>query len=159
MKRKQFSKETRKTVYDSCGGHCAYCGEEINIRDMQVDHVIPFDMAEAYEAIGYDLNCADNLLPACRSCNHYKSTYTVEKFRAAIERYNDVLIRDSVTFRNAVRFGQVIQNKTPVVFYFERIGVKKNLQLPENNSESKCMDISCMECKLFTDCKKRIELS
>lgn len=94
---------------------------------MQIDHVIPINMAESY--IGYDMNCEDNLLPACRSCNHYKSTYTVEKFRTAIERYTDVLTRDSVTFRNAVRFNQVIPNKNPVRFYFEEIGVEKNIQL------------------------------
>lgn len=31
-------------------------------------------------------DATDNIWPACRSCNHYKSTLTVEQFRAAILR-------------------------------------------------------------------------
>ena len=32
----------------------------------------------------------------------------------------DTLMRDSNTYKNAVRFGLVIPNKKPVVFYFEK---------------------------------------
>lgn len=34
-------------------------------------------------------------------------------------RMPDTLMRDSNTYKNAVRFGLVIPNKKPVVFYFE----------------------------------------
>lgn len=129
IKRKQFSKELRKQIYDSCNGKCAYCGTEIELSRMQIDHIIPFDFQEFYSAHSYDLNDIDNLLPACRSCNNYKSSLTLDKFRNAIERFNEVLVRDSVTFKNAVRFGQVIQNPHPVTFYFEQIGLKKNQKL------------------------------
>lgn len=39
MKRKAISQKTRKAVYEKYGGHCAYCGCELDYKDMQVDHV------------------------------------------------------------------------------------------------------------------------
>lgn len=61
----------------------------------------------------------DNMLPACRSCNHYKSRSTLEGFRKMVAAMPDTLMCDSNTYKNAVRFGLVIPNKKPVVFYFE----------------------------------------
>ena len=57
--------------------------------------------------------------PACRSCNHYKSRSTLEGFRKNVENMPAVLMRDSVTYRNAVRFGLVTPTPHPVRFYFE----------------------------------------
>lgn len=119
-KRRTLTKAERAEVYAKCGGHCAYCGERITPKQMQVDHLIPMELYEAYAAVGQDLDTMDNYMPACRSCNHYKSSMTLEKFRAAIERWPDVLMRDSVTYRNAVRFGMVMPNPRPVKFYFEQ---------------------------------------
>lgn len=91
---------------------------------MQVDHVIPMEFYELYQANGFDLDTMDNYLPACRSCNHYKSTLTIKKFRKAIENYPIVLERDSVTYRNAVRFGMVQPTPKKVQFYFEAVKVQ-----------------------------------
>lgn len=118
-KRRKLSKAERQFVYEKCDGHCAYCGRDLAFNQMQVDHVIPMEFYESYKAVGKDLDTIENMLPACRSCNNYKSTLTLDKFREAIERWPEVLARDNVTYRNAVRFGVV--NPTPhnVVFYFE----------------------------------------
>lgn len=102
----------RRRVYEKTNGHCAYCGCELEYSNMQVDHVIP-------RANG-GTNDFNNLLPACRSCNHRKGTSTVESFRKQVELFTSVLERDSVTYRNAVRFGLVIPNPHPVIFYFEK---------------------------------------
>jgi hypothetical protein len=75
---------------------------------------------ESYKAIGKDIDTIENMLPACRSCNNYKSTLTIEKFRDAIGKWPEVLNSGNVTYRNAVRFGQVKPTPHPVVFYFER---------------------------------------
>jgi len=120
VKRRKLTKAERLVVYNKMDGHCAYCGTEITLRQMQVDHLIPMEFYEAYMALGQDLDQLDNFLPACRSCNNYKHTLTLEKFRDALERMPDVLIRDSVTYRNAVRFGLVTPTPHPVVFYFEK---------------------------------------
>ena len=119
MKRKRFGKEIRKAVHNKYNRHCAYCGTEIPIFNMQIDHLIPFEFAEAYAARGIDLNAIENLMPSCRSCNNYKSSLTLEKFRQAIERWPEVLQRDNVTYRNAVRFGMIEPMPHKVTFYFE----------------------------------------
>lgn len=111
-RRKRFSAAEREAVYKKMGGHCAYCGQEITLREMQIDHVIPIKQS--------GLNTMDNLLPACRSCNHYKDTMTVERFRAMLERELEILEKNSVAYRNAVRFGLVIPTPHKIVFFFEK---------------------------------------
>lgn len=120
-KRRKLTKAERQTVYDKCSGHCAYCGCEITIAQMQADHVIPMEFYDAYKTQGKDIDTVDNMLPACRSCNNYKSTLTLDKFRIAIEKWPFVLNRDNVTYRNAVRFGMVEPKPHKVVFYFEKM--------------------------------------
>lgn len=123
VKRKRWTAEEREAVYKKMDGHCAYCGCELSLEEMQVDHIIPL---RRYETTGGadrpEPNSLDNLLPACRSCNHYKDTMSVETFRSMLEREPEILARDSVAYRNAVRFGLVIPNPGPVKFYFERKG-------------------------------------
>lgn len=63
-KRRRLTSAERRAVYDKMGGRCAYCGEQLNYEDMQVDHVV------ALRSKGED--DLANMLPACRSCNHYK---------------------------------------------------------------------------------------
>lgn len=81
-----------------------------------VDHVIPIN---GWSEQGEDT--LDNMLPACRSCNHYKSRSTLEGFRKMVENMPTVLMRDSVTYKNAVRFGLVTPTPHPVKFYFEQL--------------------------------------
>lgn len=112
QKRRKLKISERRQIYDKFNGHCAYCGCEIEFKDMQADHIEPLELGGADEI--------DNLFPSCRSCNHYKHTLTIEKFRKALERMPAVLMRDNVTFKNAMRYGLIKSDKTKVVFYFER---------------------------------------
>lgn len=114
-KRRKLSRAERLEVYEKCNGHCAYCGFSIDIKDMQADHVIALERGGA--------DTVENMLPACRSCNHFKSTMTLGVFREMIQAWPKVLARDSVTYRNAVRYGLVIPNPKPVKFYFETMEV------------------------------------
>lgn len=41
QKRKRITKADRLRVFNKYGGHCAYCGREMEIKEMQVDHMIP----------------------------------------------------------------------------------------------------------------------
>ena len=111
--RRKLSKKDRQKIYHKTKGHCAYCGCELPYEKMQVDHIVPIHRG--------GINELDNMLPACRSCNHYKSTMTLEDFRECIGNWHDVLMRDCVTYKNAVRFGVVIPNPHKVTFYFERM--------------------------------------
>lgn len=113
QRRRALAPFERQQIYGKFGGHCAYCGCEITIKEMQADHVVPLHLGGADEI--------SNLYPACRACNHYKSTYTVEKFRTVIQQAPAVLMKSSATYRNLVRFGLIkLPEKTVVRFYFER---------------------------------------
>lgn len=112
-KRRKFTKEERQQIYDKFNGHCAYCGCEITLQQMQADHIEPLELGGKDEI--------SNLYPSCRSCNHYKHTLTLERFRAALTRMPSVLMRDNVTYRNAVRFGLIKHPTDPKIkFYFEK---------------------------------------
>lgn len=111
-RRKKITKEERTQIYNKSGGRCAYCGEKINFSDMQVDHVVPLRLG------GED--SIENMACSCRSCNKYKSTYTVEKFREQIEQIPGRLLRDSSTFRLAVRYGLIEIKDKDVEFWLER---------------------------------------
>lgn len=112
QKRRKLKVTERQQIYDMFDGHCAYCGCEIDYSKMQVDHIEPLELDGADEL--------DNMYPSCRSCNHYKHTLTIEKFRKQLENMPNVLMRDNVTFRNAMRYGLIKFDKAKVVFYFER---------------------------------------
>ena len=112
-KRRKLSKQERESVYRKTNGHCAYCGCELEFKDMQADHVQPFIQGGSDEL--------ENLLPSCRSCNHYKSTLNLEEFRHYMQTLPDRMLRDSVNFRNLHRFGIISVDRSPVKFYFERM--------------------------------------
>lgn len=63
----------------------------------------------------------NNMFPACRSCNFYKSTRTIEEFREYLHGIPKCLMRDDVAYQVGVRFGIVTAHEKPVVFYFEKV--------------------------------------
>jgi 5-methylcytosine-specific restriction endonuclease McrA len=113
MNRRKLTKAERQQVYEKCKGHCAYCGCELHYKDMQVEHVTPLRICGADEL--------DNMLPACRSCNHYKSTLDLEGFRNYLSGLHDRMLRDNVNYRTLNRFGLITRNKEPIRFYFETL--------------------------------------
>ena len=119
------NKEKRQQVYDKCDGHCAYCGVEITIKQMQVDHIQPhwhtFTEQQASQSnIVKGSHDLDNLNPSCARCNKWKSTYSVEHFRKVVETSLDRLERDTPNFRLARDYGLIEVIEKPVIFYFER---------------------------------------
>lgn len=98
--RRRLTPTDRRSVYNLTGGRCAYCGQELAFRDMQVDHVVPLHLGGADEAF--------NMFPACRSCNHYKRGMDLERWRAQLEAIPATLARDCYTYRQGVRFGLVM---------------------------------------------------
>ena len=112
-KRKALSKDMRTRVYEMYGGHCAYCGREIDIKEMQVDHV------QAVYLSGKDE--LENYRPACRQCNFYKSTMSTEGLREQLSLIPGRLEK-LLTFRLALAHGLVRITGKPVKFYFEEHG-------------------------------------
>lgn len=111
IKRRRLSAKERKQIYDKYNGHCAYCGTEITFREMQADHIYPLRLGGA--------DTIENLVPACRSCNHYKSTFTIDKFREHLQGIPARIRRDDIAYQVGERFGIVGETGKQVRFYFE----------------------------------------
>lgn len=110
-KRKPLPKALRVRVYKKYAGRCAYCGKQIKYEDMQVDHI-----KAVY--LGGD-NDFKNLLPACRSCNFYKSSYSIEEFRRQINLIPSRLPKEFI-YKVALDYGLVEETGKEVIFYFEQ---------------------------------------
>lgn len=110
-----ISKEKRIQVYNKYNGHCAYCGRKIEYKDMQVDHFRPLHAWNVEDCGADDF---DNLMPACRSCNHYKRAHTLELFREYIFTIPNKL-KSNYIYKIGLIYGNVIENEKPIKFYFE----------------------------------------
>lgn len=101
----------REKVYDKYNGHCAYCGKETAIKDMQVDHVLPKHQQGT--------NDIENLFPSCRLCNHYKRSKNLEQYRNYIDTLIDRLLKIYIV-RVAISYGILQINPWDKKFYFEK---------------------------------------
>src|SRR5690606_25518191 len=109
---KSISIEKRTSVYNKYKGRCAYCGDKIEYKNMQVDHIVAkyrgyYNSDLEKYGIVKGTNHIDNLNPSCKSCNSSKSTFTIEKWRNELALKAMRIKRDSSTFRILERFGVV----------------------------------------------------
>ena len=117
-----ISKSKRKLVYDKYNGHCAYCGCELKLSEMQVDHIVPkFRNNEMWHQNEIGSDEISNLNPSCRMCNYYKGMGSIENFR---ENLKDTLMRNvrrPFDFRLAERYGMLEVREWDGKFYFEKM--------------------------------------
>ena len=109
----------RQAVYNKYSGRCAYCGREIGFKEMQVDHMVPKASGGTDEI--------ENLMPACRLCNHYKRANSLEWFRHSIETIPIKLARDMYTYRVGMAYGFYSDEEKKIMFYFEQKQLEKLL--------------------------------
>lgn len=69
-----LTRQEWEQIKERFGNHCAYCGEHFD--HLTQDHVIPLSRGGAYTA--------ENIVPACRSCNSKKGDMTADEFIAKI---------------------------------------------------------------------------
>ena len=128
-----MKKQEREIVYNKYNGKCAYCGCELE-KGWHVDHINPIRRNEtdySIERINRYMatpitrgeNNVSNYNPACRQCNIWKSTYSIEQFRNEVSEQINRLNTYSANYRNAKRFGLVKEIIIPVVFYFENVEI------------------------------------
>jgi sugar-specific transcriptional regulator TrmB len=118
---KTISKKTRVAVYEKYEGHCAYCGKEIEYKEMQLDHMIPRQRERFKKYTEEEIECFENYMPSCRRCNHYKRAHSLETFRQMIEEIPNKLFRDNYIYKVGLDYGLVSDHKQKVTFYFERL--------------------------------------
>ena len=117
----ELKKSEREELRAMFGGRCAYCGRELGER-FHADHVEPIfrGWTEPTRPSRAGTDSVENLFPACKRCNLWKSTLTVEDFRTAISHQVFQLNRDSSNYRMAKDFGQIKETEDPVIFWFEK---------------------------------------
>lgn len=73
----------RKAIYKAYNRKCFYCGEPIQYRQMQIDHIVPSNMEQKVNddvqeylfeltRAGFIVDSIENYLPACAACNNKK---------------------------------------------------------------------------------------
>lgn len=118
-------KINRQEVYNKCDGHCAYCGKDITLKQMQVDHKEPLFRNSTNEELQWynrtrGTDEMDNLLPSCARCNRWKSTYTIEEFRKEISLQIQRLNNYSSNYRMVKDYNLIQETNNTVVFYYEK---------------------------------------
>lgn len=128
MKRIYIPKKVRVKVHEKYNHRCAYCGCDIEYKDMQVDHIIPHRnysrmhsgmIHDGQLITDYGIDDIENLNPTCRVCNGWKSVWSVEEFRREIQLQIERLQRNSSGFRIALKYGLIKETNTVIKFYFE----------------------------------------
>jgi hypothetical protein len=118
-----MNKKIRKLVYQKYNGRCAYCGNPIDIKEMQVDHYIPKCRGCNDNEITYlehrGEDNLDNYMPSCRMCNFYKSRCSIEQFKSKINNMLDY--KHTFATRFALKYGILTEHEWDGKFYFEKV--------------------------------------
>lgn len=68
IKRKNYSNEERKIIYNKSGGRCELCGQRLLFVEMTLDHTMGGE------------DSMENLQTACYACNQFKSNILPDDF-------------------------------------------------------------------------------
>ena len=116
---KTIPKKTRIEVYNKYNGHCAYCGKEIEYKDMQLDHMIPRQRERFKRYTEEEIECFENYMPSCRRCNHSKRSYSLENYRKFVEEIPRKLEERNYIYKVGLDYKLIEPHKHKVIFYFE----------------------------------------
>jgi 5-methylcytosine-specific restriction endonuclease McrA len=126
-----MTKSDRRKVWCKFGGKCAYCGCELTGK-WHIDHAQALQRHSTYDRVKKrfvhtgecqypERDTIDNCMPACVSCNLYKSSSDIETFRWKIGNTITALNRDRTQYQFAKRYGLLNETGLKVKFYFETI--------------------------------------
>lgn len=117
-----ISKKQREVLRMKFGGKCAYCGCELPDKGWHADHAeaVLRNIGKGYAMDRPELDCIENMMPACQPCNLYKSACSIEQFRERVATQLDVTRRASRSYRFAEAFGLVTPTGNSVIFWFEK---------------------------------------
>jgi hypothetical protein len=143
-----MTKAERIKVYNKYGGHCAYCGNAIDIKDMQVDHIVAKRAHPLYTR-NITIDGINNFNPACRRCNHYKRANTIEVFRNMLNTLHK-RVRDIYINKVAEDYGIIKVEAWDGKFYFERMENDGLLSREQLEDAAKCPGRGmCEKCKMY----------
>lgn len=114
-------KELREKVFDKYDGHCAYCGCELKMDDMQVDHIDSQYLTRLKnEKVIETIETIETLNPSCRQCNFYKGALSIERFRNSLANILQKSIQKPFQFRLGMKYGMVSVKEWDKKFFFEK---------------------------------------
>ena len=119
--KKPMAKINRGEIWNKYDKHCGYCGKDIiAIKDMQIDHIKPqWQFINGY--IDGDMNHINNLMPTCRTCNHYKRGHDLEGYRRLMTTLHERVCSHYIG-QVALKYGIVQIKPFDGIFYFETYG-------------------------------------
>ena len=112
----------RLSLYEKYNHKCAYCGCDLEYKDMQIDHIKSFytntDIKQTMTE--EEMYSEENMMPTCRQCNFYKSTMDLETFRQRLSGTLMSNLQKTFQYRLALKYGLIKEHIRPVTFYFEK---------------------------------------
>ena len=122
-KHKPIPKKIRVALYDKYNHRCAYCGCDLEYKDMQIDHIKSVYANTDFKRVitNEEMYSVDNLLPTCRQCNFYKSSMDLEVFRKRLSNTLMENLQKTFQYRLALKYGLIEEHITPIKFYFEML--------------------------------------
>jgi len=122
------SKAERELILNKYGQRCAYCGRELVLKTMQVDHLKPIMRKSIYQngksvkADGCyfpEHDTLENKMPSCRLCNYHKHTFSLEEFINEIQKKVERIKSSNIKLLE--QYGLINFNQCDTVeFYFEK---------------------------------------
>ena len=128
---KSITPKVRLQVWNKFGGRCAYCGNPLPFKKMQVDHLFPKRLKHYFKTkesrakynLPESLNHIDNLMPSCGRCNHYKRSYLLESFRRVLLTIHKRIQKQYLS-KVAADYGVIQYKPWDGVFYFEKFPIR-----------------------------------
>lgn len=125
----------REKVFNMYNGHCAFCGEKLE-KGWHVWDIMPIQSVVTVTGNIEKINTGYvNLMPACKECGSVRiknksGKMDIEMYRKEIlEMY--LFCRDCAMYassiRRAIKFGLLIENNKPIVFYFEKCEIMNEM--------------------------------
>ena len=100
-----MTEQKRQAIFLKYGGHCAYCGNLMKMKNLTVDHLKPKSKGGS--------NRIENLMQSCRKCNAAKAADNLEMLRIT-------LAWPSLRVTDLPDFQKVRQAAKKYKFYFEK---------------------------------------
>ncbi len=113
IKRKNVIKVDRHAVYGKFNSRCAYCGNGLEFKDMQVDHFVPKTKFEKDGADDFD-----NLMPSCKECNMDKGNLLIDEWRERLVNAAET-VKSSKILASALKFNMIEIKPFSGKFYYE----------------------------------------
>ncbi len=118
------NKTTRIILLKKFDCKCAYCGDELSIDTLHIDHIIPLRRTKYPRFSDPDQikgeNTLENCNPACLTCNCSKSYYDLEEWRGKMYEDYDRIGVAFPRYKILKKLGLIVETYNPIVFYFEK---------------------------------------